>query len=259
MVDQSCLASKRRADQAIQDARHKSFGIREEHRITWALFEDLYARVRQQHGEGGERYLDGPPSYVWAIRTNIFLNFLWRSADKFATGFEIIRALTWRDLVTWEQTKMMAMFLRCLRYVFGAQILSRESALWWGQRERTAGGSGRARGWCGLGFQNTMGMSGYYWLEPRIDWIRLQFHSAITDQVLFGDHELQRAYVRRGGEARAFFDTTRRLELALEWLGICHIRLDQVRLRPEGLRRTSISYIFLLEPQEQGGRNGRRD
>lgn len=68
--------------------------------------------------------------YVWPVKTEIYLNFLWRSADKFATGFEVVHARCRKNLVTWEETKMMAMFLRCLRFVFGAHQFQRESSLW---------------------------------------------------------------------------------------------------------------------------------
>ena len=45
-----------------------------------------------------------------------------------AAGFEIVHATCARELVTWEQTKVMAMFLRCLRFVFGGHLLRRESS-----------------------------------------------------------------------------------------------------------------------------------
>ena len=32
------------------------------------------------------------PSYIWAIKTEIYLSFLWRSANKFTGLFKIIRA-----------------------------------------------------------------------------------------------------------------------------------------------------------------------
>jgi hypothetical protein len=63
------------------------------------------------------------PLYAWAVSTEVYLNFLWRSADKFATGFEVVRACCHQDLIIWEQTKIMAMFLRCLRFVFGSYQL----------------------------------------------------------------------------------------------------------------------------------------
>ena len=64
---------------------------------------------------------------------------------------------------------MMAMFLRCLRFVFGGHLLSRESALWWSRRERTAGEPAQLRVWHELGFCNTLPRYGYCWLEPKVD------------------------------------------------------------------------------------------
>jgi hypothetical protein len=125
-------------------------------------------------------------------------------------------------MVTWEQTKMMAMFLRCLRFVFGAHQFSRESALWWSRRERVVGNPPQKRIWYGLGFCNTLIRYGYCWMEPRIDRKRLTFHSSITDKILFGNNVLKGQYLKRGGQVRDFFSTTRRLELALEWLERYH-------------------------------------
>ena len=136
------------------------------------------------------------------------MDFLWRSADKFATGFEVVRAQCRKELVTWEQTKMMVMFLRCLRFVFGGHLLSRESAIWWSRRETHVGELPRLRVWIGLGFSNTLPRHGYCWIEPRIDWNRLQFQSHVTDNVLFGNRVLQGQYVRRGKQLRAFVDIT---------------------------------------------------
>ena len=43
---------------------------------------------------------DGPPSVRMGDQDGRLLDFLWRSADKFATGFEVVRALSRKDLVT---------------------------------------------------------------------------------------------------------------------------------------------------------------
>ena len=79
------------------------------------------------------------PPYAWPVRMQTYLKYLWRSADIFATEFEVVRASSRKELVRWEQTKIMAMFLRCLRFVFEGFELRRESALWWSRRESTAG------------------------------------------------------------------------------------------------------------------------
>jgi hypothetical protein len=218
IVENAYLASKHRTADALAASRQKSFGIREEHRISWELFLTLRDRLLQEDREELEIELSDCPSYAWPVKTTVYMDFLWRSADKFATGFEVVRAQCRKELVTWEQTKIMAMFLRCLRFVFGGHLLSRESAIWWSRRERHIGEPPRLRVWYGLGFANTLPRHGYCWIEPRIDWDRLQFQSHVTDNVLFGNRVLQGQYVRRGRQLQAFVDITRRLEVALEWL-----------------------------------------
>lgn len=176
-------------------------------------------------------------------RTEVYLGFLWRNADKFATGFEVVRARCNQEIVTWEQTKMMVMFLRCLRFVFDGHQLQREPALWWSQREYS--NDGQVQVWHGLGFQNTLQRYGYCWLEPRIDWSQLTFHTNITDNVLFGNRPIRSRYLRRGGQVYNFIALTRLLELGLGWIGrymdniaiqsqliswIAHLCLKQLRI-----------------------------
>lgn len=231
IVEAGYLASKRRTNGALIDARRKSFGIREEHRVRWGLFQRLRTMLESGSADGETRMSDCP-SYAWAIRSETYMDFLWRSADKFAAGFEIVRARSRADLVTWEQTKMMAMFLRCLRYVFGGHLLSRESALWWSRREgrRSDDDQQQTQVWYGLGFRNTLPEYKYCWLEPRIDWTRLQFKPGVTDRVLFGNGVLRGQYLRRGGQVQHFFDRTRQLDVALVWLDQ-HAHVTVVRKR----------------------------
>ena len=245
IIQLAYLASKRRTRDALTDSRQKSFGIREEHRISWDLFQGLKSRLRYEGESDAGVELADCPAHAWPVKTSVYLDYLWRLVDKFSTGFEVVKAQCHSDFVTWEQTKVMAMFLRCLRFVFGGHLLRRESALWWSRRERGVGESGQLRVWFGLGFCNTLPRYGYCWLEPRMDWSRLQFKSEVTDQMLFGNSMLRGQYLQRGGRVQAFFDTTRRMELALQWLAnnkdvevirermllwVVHICLQQFRM-----------------------------
>lgn len=92
VIERAYCASKQRARSALLDSRKKSFGIREEHRISWALFQGLRELLREQDREQLEILLFDCPSYAWPVKTEAYLNFLWRSADKFATGFEVVLA-----------------------------------------------------------------------------------------------------------------------------------------------------------------------
>jgi hypothetical protein len=215
ILEKAYCASKRRTVYALQDSVQKSFGVREEHRIAWPLFQALRGRLEREAREELEVILTECPTYVWPIQTAVYADFVLRNVDKFTTGFEVVLTRCQQDYVTWEQTKIMAMFLRCLRFALGSHQLSRESALWWSRREN--GPPESRRTWYGLGFSNTLRRYGYGWIEPRIDWERLTFQAVITDEVLFGNRTLRSQYLRRGGQVQDFHDVFLQLELALGW------------------------------------------
>ena len=222
------LASKRRVATAIKDSQQKSFGIREEHRIRWELMLELLLRIERQEDPPAVTLPTAPP-YVYAIRTPVLLEFLQKTTDKYATGFEITRATAGQQ-VSWSHTQAMAMFLRCLPFVVSGQNLTKETAVWWGHRQssREAVVQGRdrflpaTREIYGLGFVNTLRKYGFCWLEPRFDWERWTFQPQFADHVLFGNNMLRNQYNRYGQRIYAVFDATRKIELALRWIAEYH-------------------------------------
>jgi hypothetical protein len=225
VVERAYLASKKRATAASRGSRQKSFGVREEHRVSWTLFRALRTRLDDGDEEADLPTLEDCPSYLWPVTTSSYLTFLERNMDKFTTGFEYVLAKVSKGVVTWEDTKMMTMFLRCLRFSFNAHDFARESALWWSRRafdprSRREGGRGRIEVphvWYGLGLCNTVARYGYGWLEPRFDWNRLTFSPDVAENVLFGNRVLQQRYLQSGGHARQFRDIFLQAELALGW------------------------------------------
>ncbi|KAH7002673.1 hypothetical protein EDB80DRAFT_685825 [Ilyonectria destructans] len=122
----------------IIDAAHskqRSFGVREEYRISWTLFQSVLTVLRSLIPEIRSNKPLGPLPYLWAVRSPVFVDFLWHNINKFTTGFELVRAQCSPGLTTWEQTKMMDVFLRCLRVAVRGYDYSREGALWWSRRE----------------------------------------------------------------------------------------------------------------------------
>lgn len=216
IVELAYRASKRRARASILDSKRRSFGIREEHRVTWGLLQRIKALLEVEDRDRLEIVLTDCPPYAWPIRTNVYLDFLWRSADKFATGFEIVHAQSRATSVSWEQTKMMFAFLRCLRFVMGGHRLEPETAMWASQRR--SGEGQQQRRWYGLGFCNTLPRYRYCWLEPRVDWERLCFQPSVTNGMLFGNSVLRGQTMRRGREVTAFFDMALALERGIEWI-----------------------------------------
>ncbi|KAL9571866.1 hypothetical protein ACKAV7_003855 [Fusarium commune] len=217
VTDRAYLASKRRCHYGLTDSKQRSFGVREEYRISWTLFQSVLAVLRSLTPEARSTQLPGPLSYLWAVRTPVFVDYVWHNINKFTTGFELIRAQRSGGLTTWEQTKMMDMFLRCLRVAVGGHDYSREGALWWSRRELPQP-AGLPLVYYGLGFSHTLEKYGYCWIEPRIDWTLLRFLPDITDSVLFGNGTLHKRYLKYGGHVNHFFDLSRRADLGLEWL-----------------------------------------
>ena len=236
IVELAYRASKRRARAAILGSKRTSFGIREKHRISWELFGRLRALVEAEGRQSLEVVMADCPSYAWPVKTEVYLDFLRRSADKFATGFEVLHARSCTQMITWEQTTMMSAFMRCLRHVVGGHRLERESAMWWSKR--TLGEQPQQRVWYGLRLCNTRPRYKYCWLETRVDWERVRFKTAITDRILFGNGVLPGQVLRRGVQVKAFFDMALALSLdrdhevireqVVSWM--VHICLKQSRL-----------------------------
>ncbi|VUC37187.1 unnamed protein product, partial [Clonostachys rosea] len=211
ITDRVYLASKCRCHYGLADSKQRSFGVREEYRISWELFQSVLTVLRSLTPEARSTQLPGRPSCLWAVRTPIFVNYVWHNINKFTTGFELIRAQRSGGLTTWEQTKMMDMFFRCLRVAVGGHDYSREGALWWSRRELPQP-AGLPRVYYGLGFSQTLEKYGHCWIEPRIDWTVLKFLPDITGSVLFGNGTLHQRFMKYSGHARHFFG------LSLEWL-----------------------------------------
>jgi hypothetical protein len=66
----------------------------------------------------------------------MFFNFVWDIVNRFTTGFELIRAGRSPGLATWEETKNMNMFLRCLQVAVGGHNYSGACSLWWSGRKK---------------------------------------------------------------------------------------------------------------------------
>ena len=64
VMERAYIASKRRVDIALSESRHKSFGIREEHRVSWSLFQELRSQMRLHASGESQVPLVNCPSYA---------------------------------------------------------------------------------------------------------------------------------------------------------------------------------------------------
>ena len=192
-LENSYKHSKERVNKSIGDSAQKSFGVREEHRVSWDLFHELYEASAEPEVDEIVDVADTGLTAVWTVRTDSFLPYLWHTVNKYAAGFEMTAARSTRGQISWEETKIMAMFLRCLRFSLVAYDLRRESALWW-DRQLYPTPSGKERVYVGLGFKDTLPRFGYAWMTPLIDWKAGMFKHPVRNKVLFGNSALMLHY-----------------------------------------------------------------
>jgi hypothetical protein len=70
-VEAAYLASKRRCHYSLLDSRQRSFGVREEYRISWRLFQRLQAALHALQDQLKTPFAQSItiPTYVWVIRS----------------------------------------------------------------------------------------------------------------------------------------------------------------------------------------------
>jgi hypothetical protein len=213
-LERSYLGSKARCAAGITGSLQKSFGTREEHRMTLTLA----LRVReclQQSGDWVREVGTSPGSEpFWRIPTATYLRFVQANINKFTTGFEYVRSLGSHEYVSWEYSQMMIMFLRLLKFGYGSCQLRREIALWDDERVHRRTGEKLY----GLGFSTTGARDGYCWLMPKIDWEQFTFREELQGRSLFGNVYIAETFTARWRAIREAKDDLMKVEVLGKWL-----------------------------------------
>jgi hypothetical protein len=233
------IHSKTRLYRAMRDWRDRSMGVREEHRITWPLLcaiegelenrealEDPEAQKMRETGEPLSlnilnRYFESPPSHVWNPKTRSFTQFFSRHANKHAAGFELAHAACDKKGITKEQTLVMIMYLRALRFAVRGGAIYQEPALWVWKRE-IKDSENSVKNWYGMGMEKTMIRCGYGWFRTVIDPKRFTFKTQIDGAMLFGSRVLSNRYTTRREEIRQYESATQELDLCRGYLMRTH-------------------------------------
>ncbi|KAF2844277.1 hypothetical protein T440DRAFT_523630 [Plenodomus tracheiphilus IPT5] len=134
----SYLHSKKRAHANLVDNQWRSYGIREEHRVTLTLMD----AVREQWTQWDlydDRIDDtSRPRPYFIIPTKTLLGFLSAQINKYCFLFEYTLAHTARTYSLPETTIMVAA-LRALRFCYGSNMLAGESLLYKDRWEQPRG------------------------------------------------------------------------------------------------------------------------
>ena len=206
-VQQAYLNSRDRTLSAIRTNVKKSYGVREEHRVTLELLKSIAVMLESPDVRiKAEASLT--PRYsnpFFCLPTTDVFNFLEYNCLRFIIPFEIIaRSSARNDVIPWEATKVMVMLLRCLRSAFGGSLLRDQSALWKSEKRDPA--TGRRR--FGMGLGETMDEFGIAWLLlGRVDWRHFTFDPAITDNIMFNENALLKTHKARWKRVRTIQGT----------------------------------------------------
>ena len=189
------LYAKARCHYGLQGSMQKSFGLREEHRISTELFQAVSLQMEELGVHDSEI---GASSNIMPFTTHkskAALSWIRWNINKFCLGFETIYSINETRQVAWEHTRIMLIFLRCLQLSYGGGIISRSSGCWLDRRDVSLPhASGRVQRQEGLGFQVTLSRYGYAWFLDKIDWETMTFKAEYAPYMLFNNPSMQAAY-----------------------------------------------------------------
>ncbi|KAI8648040.1 hypothetical protein NCS55_01502200 [Fusarium keratoplasticum] len=214
------LYTKLRCHYALLGSMQKSFGIREEHRISQALFYAVDSQMRSR--ELHDRRLviptdDSSPYY--SFTTDTLLRWVRWNINKFCLGFEMVYSFQDPHFVTWEHTRIMLMFLRCLQFSYTGGLIQKVGGCWRDvQHQPDARQPNGLRRYEGLGFRRTMEMYGYAWFLDKIDWNTLTFRQPHAAYMMFNNPSMQTVYRARYHQVRDVRIDFIRVDKAYQWM-----------------------------------------
>lgn len=214
------LYTKLRCHYALHGSVRKSFGLREEHRISKALFYSIDSefRNRQVHTQG-ITVEKTETSMYYSFTTETLTSWLHWNINKFCDGFETVYSFQDPHFVTWEHTRVMLMFLRCLQYSYSGGLIQKSGGCWQDVRFQTdmrqSNGLRRIEG---LGFRRTMETYGYAWFLDKVDWATFTFRQPHAACMMFNDPTMQAAYSTRYRQVRDVRIDFIRVDKARQWM-----------------------------------------
>lgn len=183
------LASKQRVHTALTGAELKSYGVREEYRVTLKLAENTVERV--------DLLLDEQEVINFSSYHRPFLShptpnvciFLRSHIGQYAYGFEYGLA-TAGSFIEPARAQVLTMFLRCLRFSVRCSLLEDQLPLW-----MDISNDGKFEG---LAFKQSILKTGYCFLPwDKFDWSSWSFSKAHEGQMMFNRNLFQASFVKQ--------------------------------------------------------------
>jgi hypothetical protein len=186
-LEGSYCRSKIRLANCLHSGFQKSYGIREEHRISLALLHRI--RIILEQRGNWSRPVDCsqqiPP--FWELSTDTYVTFLKYNTNKFLFAFEWILTSADKRFVSYEHSKVLAMLLQGLRHSYDSTALSGDQGLWKDVYEQGVD----KHIVHGMGLGTTMKRSGYGWLLPKVDWSSMTFETELSRKMVYHNRVLR--------------------------------------------------------------------
>lgn len=134
----SYLHSKARAFSNLRDNQRRSYGIREEHRVSLTMMDEICEQWREWdlYDDSIDNVRLPLPYYV--VPSQELFSFLRAQINKYCFLFEHTLAHTARTY-SLPETMVMVVALRALRFCYGSNMLCKESLLYKNHWEQTRG------------------------------------------------------------------------------------------------------------------------
>ncbi|KAF2175411.1 hypothetical protein K469DRAFT_610840 [Zopfia rhizophila CBS 207.26] len=208
------LHSKKRAHANLIDNQWKSYGIREEHRISLTMMEEIREQWRQWdlYDDSIDDINSTLPYYI--VPTQELLSFLYGQINKYCFLFEHILAHT-AMTYSLPETMVMVIALRALRFCYGGSLIQRESLLYKNRWEQTHGQKIMVKE--GLGMRETIERCGFGWFLPKFNWTTWRLAPPHGDNILVGNLLMHKEYKRRWRAVKDLRDVYVRFNQAESW------------------------------------------
>ena len=208
------LHSKKRAHANLVDNQWRSYGIREEHRISLTMMEEIAQQWRQWDLYDDE--IDAAPSPLpyYIVPTKELLGFLYAQINKYCFLFEHVLAHT-AMTYSLPETIVMVTALRALRFCYGSNLIQRESLLYKDRWESLRNEKPVVKE--GLGMRQTIERCGLGWFLPKINWATWRFAPPHGENILVGNVLMHEEYRRRWRAVKDLRDVYIRFNQAESW------------------------------------------
>ncbi|KAK2793818.1 hypothetical protein FQN50_009980 [Emmonsiellopsis sp. PD_5] len=193
------LHTKQCCYEGLKGSKQKAFAVREEYRVSGDLLRAIHTAIQDQG------WADSPlPCPVSLVRpfyhqpTSLIMHWLQWNVNRLCMGFEMVYSLRQGNVVQWEHTCVMMMFLQCLQYMYGGQggHLRHSNGLWLDyvvrQSKHDREGPGKIQE--GMGFQRNLQQYQYAWMCDKLDWTAMVFKPEHRANLTFNTPTLQQAF-----------------------------------------------------------------